>query len=161
MLLKTVSKLNPEVVFFHLGQGDIWKKLEAETIAGYAKQMMWKLLVDTEVRICFSLLIPLNSSPQQKAAIEAVNESITYFITELRKNSNFGKRIFSMNNNTLGGYLKYSTGPNGKKVDLNEKGLSKFWLMMKDSLRRTLELAPLSTRTRSRTNSSRNRSNDE
>ena len=43
MLLKTVSKLNPEVVFlgfFHLGQGDIWKKLEAETIAGYAKQMM-------------------------------------------------------------------------------------------------------------------------
>ena len=61
-LLDTVSKFNPEAVFIHLGQGDIWKKREAETIAGYAKQLMWKLLVDTEVKVCYSLLIPLHTS---------------------------------------------------------------------------------------------------
>ena len=61
-LLDTVSNFNPEAVFIHLDQGDKWKKREAETIAGYAKQLMLKHLVDTDVKVCYSLLIPLHIS---------------------------------------------------------------------------------------------------
>ena len=154
--MKTMSKHNPEAIFIHLGQGDIWKKLEPENIAGYAKQMMWKLLSDTEASICYSLLIPVNDSAHHQAAVKVINDSISSFVTEIRKNSSFRDRIFTSNNNVLSGHLQFSTGPHGKKVDLTERGQAKFWLMMRDSLRRTLKLTNNQDRKRTTTKTSRN-----
>ena len=122
----------------HLGQGDIWKKKDSGTIIGYAKQTIWNLLNTTNSKLCVSLLIPLVKSKQQNIEIRKINEEITAFITDLRKDESFSDRIYSSNNNSLSGYIKYSTGAHGKYLDLNKRGLAKLWLMMRDSLRRTL-----------------------
>ena len=151
-LKSTISKVRPEAVFIHLGQGDVWNKLDPETVIGYAKQTIWKLLYDTGVKICLSLLIPVLGSPEQRDKIQAINEELSSFITELRKDKAYSNRIYSSNNSSLSGYIQYSTGPHGKKVDLTERGLAKCWLMMRDALRRTLGIE-VTQRKRQRTTS--------
>ena len=114
------------------------KKKDSGTIIGYAKQTIWNLLNTTDSKLCVSLLISLVELKQQNIEIRKINEEITSFITDLRKDENFSIRIYSSNNNSLSGYIKYSTGAHGIYLDLNERGLAKFWIMMRDSLRRTL-----------------------
>ena len=160
-LVSTINKVKPEAVLIHLGQGDVWKKIDPDTIIGYAKQTIWKLINSTDVKICISLLIPLLGSPQQHEVIQKINEELSSFITELRKVKAYSDRIYSSNNSSLSGYIKYSTGPHGKKLDLTERGLAKYWLMMRDAIRRTLGVNSARQNRQRTTIAPRNEPNDD
>ena len=120
----TIIKVKPEAVLIHLGQGDVWKKIDPDTIIGYVKRTIWKLIKTTDVKTCISLLIPLLGSPQQHEEIQKINEELSSFITELRKDKAYSDKIYSSNNSSLSGYIKYCTGPHDKRLDLTERGLA-------------------------------------
>ena len=144
-LRKTIDKIKPEVIFIHLGQGDMFKKIETDTIIGYTNQIIQNVLEHTSAKLCISLLIPVIGSPRQNSEIKKINEAISAIISELRKDRMYSERIYTSNNNSLSGYINYSTGAHGKCLDLSARGLSKYCIKLRDALNRCLGTLSSST----------------
>ena len=142
-LVTRIRSQAPETVFIHLGQGDLWDKTEGGIIVDYFKQIVWKILENTSTKVCLSLIIPINGLPQMNSVIKQVNTSVANFVSDVRRDPKYKDRVFTSNNNSLSGYIMSFKGNNGEGplLKLNVRGQKIFWLRLKDSLNRSLNLA--------------------
>ena len=136
-LASKIAEKNPEVVYIHLGQADVLNKTPRSTVVHEMQSLVQNLLTNTKVKICYSLLIPLPGLPHLKSVIEQVNKEISNSVTNLRK-TNGRDRIFTQNNDTLGGSICRGIGSTGPTVYLDARGQRKLWLHLRDGLQRTL-----------------------
>ena len=137
-LTSKINALSPEVVYLHIGFGDLLNKTEGDSITDMYKQLTYKLLESTKAKICISLMIPVLGYPKTNSKLKQINKIVSDFITQLRNQPKYGKRIFTSNNDALGGFINRTTGLNGVTVALNEHGQRKLWLKLRDCLQRSL-----------------------
>lgn len=137
-LISKINALSPEVVYLHIGFGDLLNKTEGDSITDMYKQLTYKLLESTKAKICISLMIPVLGYPKTNSKLKQINKIVSDFITQLRNQPKYGKRIFTSNNDALGGFINRTTGLNGVTVALNERGQKKLWLKLRDCLQRSL-----------------------
>ena len=120
-LISRIRSEAPEVVFIHLGQGDLWDKREGDIIVDYFKQIVWKILKDTNTKVCLSLIIPVNGFPQMNSVIMQVNTFVANFMTDVRRDQKYRYRVFTSNNNSLSGYIISTLGQEGPQLKLNNR----------------------------------------
>ena len=109
------------------------------------KKLINNLLEIEGIKLCLSQIIPLEDIAQVKSVIRQVNRELSSFMTEMRRTDGNEKKIFTQNNDALGGFIFRTTGRHGVVVALNDWGKRKLWLHLKDGLNRTLQLAPFNT----------------
>ena len=139
-LATKISKINPEVIFLHLGQADLLNKTAGSELLEKMKTLVRSLLKNTKSKICVSLVIPLPGFPQLTDTISQVNKETSNFVSDLRQTSDGEPRIYTQNNNALGGYITRSVGSHGVVVSLDTRGQRKLWLSLRDGLNRTLRV---------------------
>ena len=137
-LISKINALSPEVVYLHIGFGDLLNKTEGDSITDMYKQLIYKLLESTKAKICISLMIPVLGYPKTNSKLKQINKIVSDFITQLRNQPKYGKRIFTSNNDALGGFINRTTGLHGVTVALNERGQKNLWIKMRDCLQRSL-----------------------
>ncbi|KAL5247950.1 hypothetical protein ACHWQZ_G017200 [Mnemiopsis leidyi] len=101
-LTSKINALSPEVVYLHIGFGDLLNKTEGDSITDMYKQLTYKLLESTKAKICISLMIPVLGYPKTNSTLKQINKIVSDFITQLRNQPKYGKRIFTSNNDALG-----------------------------------------------------------
>ena len=139
-LLAKVKKIGPEVVFLHVGQADLLNKAPGNSVVANMKELIRSLAENTQFKLCISLIIPLPIVPQVRIVIKQVNREISDFISEVRKTDGGKERVFTQSNDALGASIHRSTGIHGIEVSLNDRGLRKLWLHLRDGLNRSLNL---------------------
>ena len=140
-LLKKIKKIEPEVVFVHVGQADLLNKTPGNNVVANMKGLIQNLMKDTKFKICISLIIPLATIPQVRSTIRQTNREISAFVSAIRKTEEGKDRVFNQNNDALGGFVNRSTGSHGIVFSLSERGLRKLWLHLRDGLNRSLNLS--------------------
>ena len=134
-----INKICPEVVYLHVGQADILNKSEGNKVVDCMKRLIRSLMASTNAKLCISLIIPLsNHVPQVQSITRQVNRELANFVSDLRKNTKGEAKIFTQNNDALGGFIQRTIGKHGVTVSLNERGQRKMWLHLKDALIRIL-----------------------
>ena len=154
-----VKKIGPEVIFLHVGQADLLNKAPGNSVVANMKDLIQGLMENTQIKLCISSIIPLPTIPQVRTVVRQVNSEISNFISDVRKMDGGKERIFTQNNDALGVFIHRSTGSHGIEVSLNERGLRKLWLHLRDGLNRSLNMIiPHQTKddTRSSSNTQRN-----
>ena len=141
-LISKINALTPEVVYLHIGFGDLLNKTEGDSITDMYKQLIYKLLESTKAKICISLMIPVLGYPKTNSKLKQINKIVSDFITQLRNQPKYGKRIFTSNNDALGGFINRTTGLHGVTVALNERGQKNLWIKLRDCLQRSLGHVP-------------------
>ena len=162
-LISRIKAQGPESVIIHLGQGDLWDKTEGDRILDYFKKIAWDVLEDTNTRVCFSLIIPLNGYPRTNSVIKQINTLVAEFVADVRKDPKYKDRIFTSCNNSLSSPIISSWGSSEewRKIKLNAHGQNILWIKLKDSLNRSLNpLVHRSQQSHNRRNFSRNRYED-
>jgi hypothetical protein len=101
------------VIYLHVGQADLLNKTTGDRVVAYLKDMVHKLTATTKVKICISLIIPLQVISQVKSVISQVNREIVSFISELRRKEGGADWFFTQNNDGLGTFIRRSTGSHG------------------------------------------------
>ena len=160
-LVSKVKARKPEVVFIHTGFGDLLDKTTAgEDLLDNYKQLVYNLLENTTTRVCISTMIPVTGYPQLNSKLRQINTLISEFISQLRKQQKYKNRVYTTNNDSLGGYIDRSTGSNGVSIVLSERGKKLFVLRVKDSLQRSLGIIPDRPRSESHDNTRNNKYNE-
>ena len=136
-----MRKLNPEVIFLHLGQADLLNKTKGDRVVAETKELIEKLFKIAEMKLCLSQIIPLKAIAQVKSVIRQVNRELSSFVTHMRKSGDYGERLFTQNNDALAGFIYRETGGHGYVVGLNVRGRRKLWLHLKDGLHRSLNIS--------------------
>lgn len=140
-LMGKVRKMNPEVIFLHLGQADLLNKTRGDTVIAETKELMIKLLEIAGIKLCLSQIIPLKAIAQVKSVIRQVNRELSSLVTDMRKSADHNRRLFTQNNDALAGFIYRETGGQGYVVGLNDRGRRKLWLHLKDGLHRSLNIS--------------------
>ena len=135
-----IKSINPEVLFLHVGQADLLDKESGEKVLQEFKKLIQKIVTHTPVKLCVSQIIPTGHIPQVDSVIKQVNRQLSEHISSLREDTELKKRIFSCNNDSLSSCIAQSIGKHGMELSLNERGLRKLWLNLKDGLNRALNL---------------------
>ena len=136
----------------HVGFGDLKKKkmhADLDIILNNFKQLIWKLLESTKIKICISLIIPVPGCPELNKMIHLLNAGISDLITEVRSQSNFNERIFTYGNDSIAGYIQRSVDKHGILLSLDRRGENKLWLRLRDIIMQVLEIPSSSQRRRS------------
>ena len=135
-----IKSINPEVLFLHVGQADLLDKESGEKVLQEFKNFIQNIVTHTPVKLCISHIIPTGYIPQVDSVIKQVNRQLSEHISSLREDTELKKRIFSCNNDSLSSCIAQSVGKHGMELSLNERGLRKLWLNLKDGLNRALNL---------------------
>ena len=135
-----IKSINPEVLFLHVGQADLLDKESGEKVLQEFKNFIQNIVTHTPVKLCISQIIPTGYIPQVDSVIKQVNRQLSEHISSLREDTELKKRIFSCNNDSLSSCIAQSVGKHGMELSLNERGLRKLWLNLKDGLNRALNL---------------------
>ncbi len=162
-LAHKIVRLNPEVVFLHVGQVDALSKSAGNNVVEELNNLIKNILTNTKTKLCVSLIIPVLGLPQKASVIRQINREVAAIVSELRKSEENKTRIFTSNNDALSGYVTGSVNKHGFAISLNDRGQRKLWLLLKDGLSRALQLAPQYRTIYEDKNlsSQRNRRNDE
>ena len=137
-LLRRIKDLKPEILYLHIGAGDLFDGRDYERLVDSFKDLIWQILHNTESKICISLLIPIIGYPTLNEQISRVNSALTGFISDLRTEEKYKSRVFTTNNNSLSKYICRGVDDKGVAVTLTEHGQMKLWLHLKDSFNRAL-----------------------
>jgi hypothetical protein len=148
-LVSKIKASNPEAVYIHAGFGDLTDNTEGDNLLDQYKQLLYKLLESTKTKICVSMMIPVTGYPQLNSRLRQINTEVSKFITQLRSQHRYENRIFTVNNNSIGGYIDRKVGKNGASVTLCERGQKLLYLRVKDGLQRSLGIIPSHRRRRS------------
>ena len=143
-MLSRIKTEVPETVLIHLGQGDLWDKTEGNRIVENYKHIAWNILENTNTKVCFSLIIPLNGYPEMNSVIKQINTLVAEFVSVVRKDPKYNSRIFTSNNNSLSSHIISSVGNSdkGQNIKLNARGQKLLWIKLKDAFNRSLDLLP-------------------
>ena len=142
-LASKVKALSPEIIYLHVGFGDLINKTKGDTIVDMYKQLIYKLLETSEVKICMSLMIPVLGYPETNSKLKQINRCVSDFISQVRSQPKYWNRIFTSNNDAVGGFINRAMGSKGATVNLSEHGKKKMWIKIKDCLQRSLGHTPL------------------
>ena len=153
-LVSKIKASKPEIIYLHAGFGDLLNKTKGDSIVEMYKQLIYKLLETSEVKICISLMIPVLGYPETNSKLKQINKCVSDFISQVRNQPKYTNRIFTSNNDVVGGFINRSVGPKGATVNLSDRGQKKMWIKVKDCLQRSLGHTPL--RQHHRRNSTRN-----
>ena len=140
-LVAKIKNVSYETVFLHVGLQDLhWLKTTPEDLHNKYKQLIYKLLETTNTRICVSQIIPIKGYPYLNERIQQVNEMMFSLISSIRLTYEYKKRIFTSCNDNLANLMTRTVGSHGIELTLSPEGKRKMWLLVKDSLQRTLGL---------------------
>ena len=142
-LVSKIKALSPEIIYLHVGFGDLINKTKGDTIVDMYKQLIYKLLETSEVKICMSLMIPVLGYPETNSKLKQINRCVSDFISQVRNQPKYRNRIFTSNNDVIGGFINRAVGSKGATVNLSEQGQKKMWIKIKDCLQRSLGITPL------------------
>ena len=137
-LISKINALSPEIVYLHIGFGDLLNKTEGDSIIDMYKQLIYKLLESSKAKICVSLMIPVLGYPETNSRLKQINKIVSDFITQLRNQTRYEDRIFTNNNDALSGFVNRTSGPRGVSVALNERGQKKLFIRIRECLQRSL-----------------------
>ena len=154
-LFSKIKASSPEIIYLHVGFGDLINKTKGDTIVDMYKQLIYKLLENSEVKICMSLMIPVLGYPETNSKLKQINRCVSDFISQVRNQPKYRNRIFTGNNDVIGGFVNRAVGSKGATVNLSEQGQKKMWIKIKDGLQRSLGHTPLH-QYRKRVNTSNN-----
>ena len=83
------------MIYLHIGQADLLNKTVGNKVFTDLKDLIQELAMSNEIKICISLIIPLEIIPQVKSVISQVNRETATFISELRKQDGGEYRFFT------------------------------------------------------------------
>ena len=155
-LVSKIRANKPEVVYIHAGFGDLLDKTEGEVLLDQYKQLIYKLLESTDTKVCISMMIPVAGYPQLNSKLRQINTRVSEFISQLRNQHKYLNRVFTSNNDSIGGYIERRVGPKGASITLGERGQKLLWLRVKDSLKRSLGITQFRRRPENETYSRKN-----
>ena len=133
-IINKIKHDKPEMVFMHVGLNDIRDLRSCDDILNDFKQVVWKLLENTEVKLCYSNIIPILGYPDLNKRITEVNNIFNNFLSQARDQIKYRKRIFTSGNDNLGGFIKRMVGKDGILLKLDQRGENKIWIRMRDAL---------------------------
>ena len=99
-------------------------------------------------------MIPVLGYPETNSKLKQINKCVSDFIFQVRNQPKYRNRIFTSNNDVVGGFINRALGSKGATVNLSDRGQKKMWIKVKDCLQRSLGHTPL--RQHHRRNSTRN-----
>ena len=135
-LIWKIKQLKPETVFIHLGYEDIRNNRSYDDIMNDYKQLTWRIIDETNAKVCISTVIPDLSSDTLKMRIREVNRGVNIFINDTRINKQQHDRLFSTGNDNLRHFVVRTVNKDGATIKLDENGQLKLWLRLRDSLDR-------------------------
>ena len=100
------------------------------------KQLTWRIIDETNAKVCISTVIPDLSSDTLKMRIREVNRGVNIFINDTRINKQQHDRLFSTGNDNLRHFVVRTVNKDGATIKLDENGQLKLWLRLRDSLDR-------------------------
>ena len=137
-LTDIVCTSNPEVTFIHLGTGDLLQGTDPTRLINTFKEIIYETLEKTKTKLCISLMIPITGCQTLNENISEANNALSLYISELRNCEKYQQRIYTTNNNSLGYFICKDLSSKGIGITLTERGQSKLWLRLRDSLNRAL-----------------------
>ena len=136
-LIHEVKRIKPEIVFLHVGLDDVrMKERPIDDIINDFKQLFWKLIDETNAKICLSTLIPIPEFQDLNRYISELNKGLSTLVIEFRGRLNQKDRVYSCGNNNLGQHIKRSVGSDGLVFLLTETGRKRLMARMRDTLLR-------------------------
>ena len=63
-------------IYLHVGFGDLINKTKGDTIVDMYKQPIYKLLETSEVKICMSLMEPVQGYPETNSKLKQINRCV-------------------------------------------------------------------------------------
>ena len=138
-LISRIKAVKPETVVIHVGFGDVLCNTEGNTLINNFKKIIYNVLENTSTKLCVSLMIPVPGYPETNSRLRQINTSLREFISCERTSHKYKDRLFTTNNDSLGGYIERRINDSGKAcIQLSERGQSRLWLRLRDSLQRSV-----------------------
>ncbi|XP_063692817.1 uncharacterized protein LOC134824771 [Bolinopsis microptera] len=151
-LISRIKAVKPETVVIHVGFGDVLCNTEGNIITNNFKKIIYNVLENTSTKLCVSLMIPVPGYPETNSRLRQINNTLREFISCERTSHKYKDRLFTTNNDSLGGYIERKIDDNGKaSIQLSERGQSRLWLRLRDSLQRSVGIQTPSKQTNNRT----------
>ena len=141
-MISKIKALKSESTILHVGHHDLWDGISPEDVLNDVKQIIYKVLESTNTKLCVSLVIPVTAHKHVNNRIKIYNNDLARFISTVRKNSSYRDRLYTTDNRKLTDHVTKSVGAYGSEVKLNDKGENILWLMLRDSIDRTLGKDP-------------------
>ena len=123
-ITEKINMISPEVVFLHLGQADLLNKATGNEVVADVKRLIKSLISTIKAKLCVSLIIPVLGIPSVKSIIRQANKEISNLISDHRQAAET-TRVFTLNNDSLAGFIQRSSGAHGITLSLNERGQRK------------------------------------
>ena len=138
-MISRIKAVKPETVVIHVGFGDVLCNTEGNTLINNFKKIIYNVLENTSTKLCVSLMIPVPGYPETNSRLRQINTSLREFISCERTSHKYKDRLFTTNNDSLGGYIERRINDSGKAcIQLSERGQSRLWLRLRDSLQRSV-----------------------
>ena len=138
-IVSKIKAQKPDMVYLHVGHRDLWRERDPRDVINTAKQLIWKILENTDTRLCMSLVIPTKPFASQYSRISKYNELLEMFIDSVRENHKYRARIFTQHNDRVAGHIKRVVGERaGFEAEVTPEGQRILFLRLKDGVHRTL-----------------------
>ena len=137
-MVSKIKALRPDSTILHIGHQDLWNGKTPEDILNDVKQIIYKVLETTDTKLCVSLVIPVTSHKHLNERIKIYNRDLAQFVGTVRRERRYNDRLFTTDNRKLTDDIVRSVGAHGAEVKLTPKGENMLWLLMKDSIDRSI-----------------------
>ena len=135
-LVSKIKRTKPSVTILHVGHQELWEGKKAEDILNDTKQLIYKILENTETKLCMSLVIPVTCYEILNTKIKDYNAGLGQFVTFIRKQGVHSGRLFTADNRKLGNHVTRAVSAHGADVNLTPKGENLLWLILRDTIDR-------------------------
>ena len=145
-----VQQTKSDMVYCHLGNAELWLRENPEDVVNSMKMLIWKILEQTQSKICISLAIPLKPFPNIYGLVTRYNFLLSQFIESVRDQRKYRSRIITQNNNRVTSHVTRTIGPKaGFSPRISEVGKNILWSKLREGMERTLSGGSNASRDRS------------
>ena len=140
-LTQLLVDLVPDNIYIHVGLDDIARGGKVAEIVGHFKDLIKKLILNTEARVCVSEIIACEDYKDLCKETYEINEKVHNLVSHMRDtNDDLANRLCTFNNKKLTGHLKWKRGSTESFV-LTDRGKGILWLRLRYGLTKLSNLS--------------------